>query len=311
MEPIVPKKSELSVGARQLDALHRILNDDFSHTKLTTPTSVREFVTTSDSFKLTTQMTKKTVDVFDLFKDNVDCNIKISKSGLDMFALFYDKTVYITIRLGKTVFSEVECPTNVMYCVNLNVFAKKISTLNRFKPRRLVFGNEGTDLMVTGYPDAQAPGKIVINSLASLVEELNTDMFQYDVVVRTSSEDLARVVDAMPSVFNLSVDTDEKALVFNGSDDLSSIFLALRLSDEVVDTIKQNPDMQNYKASFLKTNLTPLIRASKLSLFVFLGLSKKCPLFATYTITESCDLNPNHDSRVHMYFSPKTDETDN
>ena len=296
-----------SLGARQLSDLHQILNHDFCHTQLLQPTSLRDFQVESDSFHLSTQMTKKIVDVFDAFKENTECNLKISKTGIDVLALLYDKTVYVSIRLGKSIYSENQCPTNIAFSVNLNILAKRLSVLNRFKPRRFVFGNKGTDLIITGFPDNQAPGKVVINTLSTTIEELDVSLFKYEVSIRTSSEELARILDAMSPIFQLYVDMEEKALVFHGSDDLSSTVLALRISEEAIQKIQTTPSMQNYKASFLKANLMPLVRASKLSAFVSLGLHNKNPLYASYTITESCDLLTQHDSRVQLYFSPKTE----
>jgi hypothetical protein len=295
-----------SLGSRQLNDLNQSLNGEFCSAKLNQPTSLRDFQE-SDSFHMSTQMTKKIVDVFEVFKENTECNFKISKTGIDVISLFCDKTVYVCIRLGKTIYSELNCPTNVAYCVNLSILAKRLSMLNRFKPRRFVFGNKGVDLMISGFPDNQAAGRIVINSLSSLVEELDTSIFKYDVTIRTSAEELARVIDAMPATFSLNLDVEEKALVFHGTDELSSTFLTLRVSSEALDSISKSTTVQNYKASFLKNNLMSLVRASKLSSFVVLGLHNKNPLFASYIITESCDLNPQHDSRVCLYFSPKTE----
>lgn len=310
MLQLEPKRRKIDVslskGSKQLSELNRYC----SAVPVKTPSpQLRPLEVGTDSFHLATQMTKRIVEVFELFKDNVECNLKFTASGLDVLALYYDKTVYVSIHFGKSAFSEVRCPSQVLACFNLSVLSKKLSTLNKFKPRKLQFENTGTDLSITGFPEATAPGTVVIHSLASVIDELDTGSFKYELLIRVASDELAKTLEAMPPIFTISMDHNLSALSFFGEDDLSSIRLSLQLSAPVVQKVAQCTSMSSYKACFLKSNIIPVIRSSKLAAFVSLGLSDGCPLFVCYNITDSCDLNPQSDSKVCLYFAPKSEES--
>lgn len=262
----------------------------------------------NDAFSMTTQMVKRVGLVFETFKDNVECNIQFGTNGITVFALYYDKTVCICTHLGKDLFSEFSCEKETLSCVNLNVFAKRLSTLQRFKPQKLTFSNEDQNLIITGYPEKGPSGKVIISSLTSVLEELDPSSFEYDVHIRVLSSDFAKRIDAMPPTFILRMDCDSNHLVFEGVEDLSSIVLRLEIDVEIVKEIEKFNDVANYRASFMKSYLQPIIKGAKLSTYAIISFRRDSPLFVRYIINESSDMNPENNSKISMYFSSKFDD---
>jgi hypothetical protein len=233
--------------------------------------------------------------------------LDFSVNGLELRAMYNDKTVYVVVHFGKTVFSELSCSCDkpVPFCVNLNTLAKKMNIIKKFKPKKITFERNDNLLIVKGITELRAPSTITLNSIVDGVQDLKTGLFQYDTLIRISSDELKDTIESMPSEFTIRFDTENKCLQFEGSDDLSSVSLSVGLSDDMVTQARMFESVLGYRACFLKSALGHLIRASKLSAFVSLGLKSDQPLFATYTITESCDLKTANNSVANLYFSPK------
>jgi hypothetical protein len=293
-----------SKGSHQLAVLNRslcLVNSGNDSAESAMPTNV---------FSATTQMTKRLIDVFDLFKDNVECNLEFSENGLDFRALYSDRTVYISVHFDRTVFSDLNCSgeKKAPFCVNLGTLAKKMGILKKFKPQKLTFERNDNQLVVKGFTEKRAPSKITMNSLVDGVHELNTSSFTYDTLLRISSEELKDTIESMPSIFTIRFDVDNKCLQFDGSDDVSSVSLSVGLSTDAFKEALRFDSVLTYRACFLKSALVYLVRATKLSAFVTLGLKKEQPLYASYVITESCDTKTTNYSVANLYFSPKLEE---
>jgi hypothetical protein len=310
---------EPSLALKSLDALQASLGITQTITKNvkasnsniqtnTVPVS-RKFDPKEDGFFMSTQMVKRVCSVFDIFKDNVECNIQFSENGINVFALYYDKTVCICTHLGRDLFSEFSCNKEVVSCVNLNVFAKKLSTLQLFKPQKITFSNRDHNLIITGYPENAAKGEALINSLSSSLEELDVTNYEYDVNIRVLSSEFAKMINAMPASFTLSMDCAAKQLVFEGKEDQSSILLRLDVDPDIVHEIEKYEDVANYKACFLSTYLQPIVKGSKMCTYAIIAFRRETPLFVRYIINESSDLNPENNSKISMYFASKFDES--
>lgn len=313
------KKRKKSKGLSKLDALNNMLGIDSTNMVATKEKKVRmqtrpldtiEYNEDRDGFFLVTEMTKyiNTIySLFDLWKSNVEANVHITTEGMKLFTYYSDKTVVLSATLGIDLFSEYKCEREITFCVNLAVFAKNISTLQKFKPQKLTFSDADMALKVMGYPENAAPGEVVISSLPDALEELNTDVFNYDVFIRVSAQEFGKYVDSMPAVFSLRMDCDKKCLTFEGKDTQSRICLRLKIDDDIISEILGFPNVVNYKAVFLKSCLTPIVKSTKLSDFAIIAFDSSHPLFVRYNLHESADMKPENNSQVSMYFAPKFD----
>lgn len=262
-------------------------------------------------FRMATQCVKKIVQVFDAIKDNVDCNVQYSASGLYIFSLYYDKTVCIVTNIGKSLFSEYTCSdTPVLATYNLNVLAKKMTVLQKFKPEKLVFSNQGADLVIKGESTGKAPSEISVSALSSSVEELDVNSFTYSIYINIPSSDLAQVIESMPLLFLVKMDCENRCLRFIGEEDQSSISLSINFPADVVARIRQVAEMRNFQASFLKSYLQPISKGSKLSSQAVLSFTDGAPLFVRFIIQQSLDLQNCNDTDVTMYFASRYDDED-
>ena len=268
----------------------------------------REFDPKQDAFRMTTHMVKVIASVSECFKDNVMANIKFDMDGIHIFALYHSKTVCISTYLGKDLFTDFLCEKEVYTSLNLMVFAKKIANLQKFKIQKLTFENKDSDLVLTGQTDGEPPAHVQLKSLSCDVEELDLNDFEYRVPIRLMSAEFAKLIDCMPPTFTIKMDADNGHLVFIGNEDHSITKLPMRLDKEVVEKIRAYPAVENYSATFVKANLGAILKGVKLSEYVIVAFSQDSPLFVRYILNESSDLNPDNNSRVSMYFSPKLNE---
>ena len=280
-------------------------------TKRVKTTEVKEsrpFDPKQDAFKMTTHMVKVISQVSDCFKDNVMANLQFDSEGINIFSLHHARTVCISTHLGRDLFSDFSCEKEVYTSLNLIVLAKKIANLQKFKIQKLTFENKNEDLVLTGQTDGEPPARIRLKSLTSDVEELDLTEFDYSVPIRLLSSEFAKQIDCMPATFTIRMDSDNGHLVFLGNEDHSVTRLPMRLDTEVVEKIQKFPDVKDYHATFLKANLSAILKGAKLSEYVVVAFSQDSPLFVRYLLNESADLNPDNNSRVSMYFSPKLNE---
>jgi hypothetical protein len=268
----------------------------------------RPFDAKNDSFRMTTHMVKVVTQASDCFKDNVVANLQFDSNGINIFALYHSKTVCITTQFGRDLFSEFSCEKEVHTSLNLLHLSKKIAILQKFKIQKLTFASLDDDLVLMGDNDNEPAGSIRMKSLTSDVEELDLSDFQYNVPIRLLSSDFSRLIDCMPATFHIKMDIEKGHLVFMGSEDHSVTRLPMKLDFEVLQRIKKYPDVADFQASFNKANLSAIMKGSKLSEFVIVAFSRDSPLFVQYVLNESSDLNPDNNSKVSMYFSPKLSE---
>lgn len=280
-------------------------------TKLVKTTEVKEsrpFDPKKDAFKMTTHMVKIISQISDCFKDNVMANLQFDSLGINIFSLHHARTVCVSTHLGRDLFSDFNCEKEVFVSLNLMVFAKKISNLQKFKVQNLTFQNQNEDLVLTGQTDSEPAACIRLKSLTSDVEELDLSDFDYDVPIRLLSAEFSKQIDCMPPTFSIHMDVGCEQLVFSGNEDHSVTTLPMRLDKNIIEKIKKFPDVMNYHATFIKANLSAILKGSKLSEYVVVAFSLDSPLFVRYIINESADLNPDNNSRVSMYFSPKLND---
>lgn len=268
----------------------------------------RAFDPEQDAFKMTTHMIKIITQVFECSKDNVVANVKFDTTGVTIFALYHSKTVCINTHLGKDLFSKLVCEREVHTSLNLSVLAKKISNLQKFKIQTLTFESQGDDLVLTGRPETGPQAKIHLKSLSSDVEELDLCDFKYSVPIRLSASEFAKRVECMPATFTIHMDTELGCLVFIGDEDHSTTTLTIELDAQVLEEVKKHPDVRNYRATFVKANISSITKGHRLSEYVVVAMSQDSPLFVRYVVNESSDLCPEHDSKVEMYFSPKLND---
>ncbi len=264
--------------------------------------------TNRTDFHMTTQMVKRLTHIFDTFKENVDCNLEFLPKGIQLFALYSGTTACVFIKLQKNLFSEYKCERNTVVCLNFGVLAKKLTTLYKFRPRTLEFSNLGGSQLVLGaVPDNRKPIKITLDSLEILLEALDVKEFKYDLLLKVKSTELANLLEAMSSQLSIQMDCDSHSLIFESRDDTSISEMSLPLDPETADKCKKYPQLRSYKQNFLKSNLAPLIRSTKLTTHVLIGLHMNYPLYATFTLSEYFDQNGPDNSEVCMYFSPMVD----
>lgn len=313
-----PADNPSSKGQQMIACLSKQLGIENNESEISRPQKrvrthevieTREFDPGNDSFKMTTHMVKIISHVTECFKDNIIANLKFNMNGIDIFGLYHSKTVCISTHLGKDLFTDFSCEKEVYTSLNLMVFSKKIASLQKFKIQQLTFETKNEDLMLIGHTDGEPPASIKLKSLTTECEELDLNGFSYDVLIRLQSSEFSKQIDCMPSGgFTIHIDTKHGCLVFTGDDDHSTTELKMKLDKEVIDNIKLYPAVTNYRAAFVKANIGAITKGAKLSEFVIVGFSQDAPLFVRYVLNESSNLNPEHNSSVSMYFSPKLND---
>ncbi len=308
------QQTKLTTGQKRMSNLSKRLNIDSSELearkkiKTTQLYDTRVFDPTKDAFTMTTNMVKLLINLFDCFKDNIVANFVFDEHGINIFALYHSKTVAITTQIGRDLFSDFRCEKEVYTSLSLSLIAKKFQILQKCKIHTLTFSSIEDDIAITGTAENGSPVDIRLKSLTADTEILDLSDFEYPVCIRVKSTDFARIYECMPSVFSITISIGNKSLVFVGDEDLSTTKLYIPLDDSTIDKIKEQSSLINYKCSFLKLNLKPIVSGSKLSEFVIIGLAPESPLFVRYTIDSN--INPQNISQVSMYFSPKYEVED-
>jgi proliferating cell nuclear antigen PCNA len=306
--------NEVSEGSKMLAGLSDALGIDDSDirptktAKVTEVEQMRPFDPTNDAFKMTTHMLKVISGVADCFKDNVMANFRFDSEGVSIFSMHHARTVCITTHLGMDLFTDFSCEKEVYTSVNLNVFAKKVEILNKYKIQKLTFENKNEDLVLTGQGDSKPTASVRLKALTSDVEEVDISEFHYDVPFRLQSAEFSKIIDCMPGTFTIRMDVENGHLVFVGNEDHSVTILPMHIDPEVIEKIKQFDDVRNYQATFVKSNISAIGRGCKLSEYVVVAFNQENPLFVRYILNESADLNPDNNSSISMYFSPKLND---
>lgn len=271
--------------------------------KISNVEEIKHFDAKKDSFYMKTNMVKLITQLADCFKDNVVANIKFDHTGINIFALYHCKTVCVNTHIGTDLFTDIFCEKDVYIALNLLVLTKKISMLQKFKVPEIIFRNKGGDLFITGERNG-SPANILIKGLVYDPEELDVGDFKYPSPIRIKSHDFSRMIDCMPSDFNISLNIKDKYILFKGDDDCSIIELQIKLDDDVIRRVSQHKEVRDYNASFVKQNLVAIVKGSKLSEYVIVGFNQNAPLYISYTISDE-NFETKKCSKVEMYFSPK------
>ena len=273
-------------------------------------TKTHEFNPEVDNFNFSTACSRVILTVADVIRgNNIDGNFTFNDTGIKIWSLPSAQTVCIIVRLGPNMFSEFTCSKEVCTTINLNVFFQKIWTLQKMKAQKLTFRNAGQDLELVGYSDNQPKSVICLKPLDNADEDVDgIAAMKYPVLVQLNAAELNRLIDGMPTVFTISIDFDDGCLVFTGVEDSSTTKLAMRLEENVIDTLHNCKASKGYRASFLKSSLACLTKAAKLSDCVNVGFVNDAPLFLQYTINESSDFKKERESNITIYVSAKIND---
>lgn len=260
-----------------------------------------------DTFVFTTNMMKLLTTVVDCFKDNVTSNIRFTTKGMNIFALYACKTVCINAHLGADIFSNIQCEKDILIALNVVLFGKKLNTIYKFKIDRLTLTNSGDDLMLKGDSNNSQPINILMKSIIADVEELDLNEFKYDIYIRIPTSDFVKQLECMSGIFTIRLDITRGEIVLIDNDELSTTKVSIVLDKETKMKLQCKELCTNYECTFMKNNMTCIIRGQKLSEYITLGLSNELPLFVSYTIGEYQPENTQ--SSIDMYFSPRIDNT--
>ena len=301
------KREVTDVGLEQLESITKKIKSSNTTNIRTVNINVKgeDFETKTNSFYIATQMVRRLVSIFEIMKEEVDCNLKVSNDGLDMFTLYSDKTVAIFVHFDRDIFSEfdVRGEAPVVMCLNLSVLAKKLTVLQKFKPQKISLSICDHKLNLAGYNDEGNCGTVSLDSISTLIDDLDTENFQYQVLIALSSARLQKSLDCMPAIFSIHMDCTNNNIRFEGKEEMSKTTLCIPLGGDVIDEVKKHPSIASYSGVFHKLYLAPLIKSCKLSKYVTIGLHQEAPLFCRITIVDS--IGTEDDSSVSMYFAPR------
>jgi hypothetical protein len=261
---------------------------------------------------ISTQMIKRILNILNTFKAEVDCNLEFTQVGIQLFALYSATTACVFIKLRKHLFTEYSVAPDIKpYCVKFNVIAKKLDSLYKFKPKQLSFISTSPDnLVLEGISDAKQPVKFGLTTQDTLLEKLDVSEFKYDFLLRVCAEDLWHTMEAMTTRVSIRMNCQSRSLIFESKDDNSTAEMSLALDEETSAKCSNSTNIRNYKATFLKANLSQLAKSTKLASHVLLGLHPKYPLYATYSLCDDFNSHGVANSEVCMYFSPVVEDSD-
>lgn len=269
---------------------------------------IRFFDVDKDRFHISTHMVKMFSYILDCMKDKVVGMIRFGPGGMNIFALYSSRTVCVSTSIGKELFSTFECSNDVHMSVDLQVFAKKLNGMQRFKIEKLTFKNFHDELLVTGESENQSPSEIQIRSLIPEFEELDVESVSYKVSICVRTSELIRHIDYMPPLFSISIEDNCSHIVFTGKEIQCTTRSKMYLEPEIQEEVRKYPAVKNYSGTFIKSNLSPIVRGSKLSEHVLISLSDGMPLFVRYMLNEKAGGDRSNESYVSMYFSPRLEE---
>lgn len=261
---------------------------------------------------ISTQMVKRILTILNTFKADVDCNLEFTPDGIQIFALYSATTACVFIRLRKHLFTYYSITSDVKpYCLRFNVIAKQLDSLYKFKPKCLRITSTGPDnIVLEGKTDNKSPVKFSLTTQDNLLEKLDISEIHYDFLLRVCAVQLWNILEAMTSTISIRVDCTSRSLIFESRDDTSTIEMSLELDTTTVKQCREYSNVGNFKASYLKKNLSPLAKSTKLASHVLLGLHPTYPLYATYSLCDDFDSGGVTNSEVCMYFSPMVEDTD-
>lgn len=308
--------SNATVGSAMMDGLSNFLGlgDDGEKAPPQIITSVevenaRNFDHSVDSFKFTTHMLRLINDVVSslVSSNQTAANFRFDSKGITITSFLHANTVCYLAFLGKDLFSQYSCNKEVHTSLFLKKFAENFSLLRNLNVETITFENNGDDLVLRGQrknkPDQEVELKSLLEDGCNPLEIAGS--FTYEVPFRLLSKEFIAVVQGMPPSFTIQVECSKKQLIFRGTEDHSTATLALSLDTKVIETIKGHPEVQNFRADFMKSNLAQVLKMAKLSEHVTLGLASNCPLFVRVNFNEGeCP------STVDIYVSSKVDESE-
>lgn len=260
-----------------------------------------------DQLYLVTPLVSTIYKMIDAIKDNVITNVKFNNRGMHLFSLYNSKTVCVQMTIGLSMFSEFKCDNEITTALNLSTLAKKLSAITKIKSKRLIFTICDGDISLKGECDSGPDINISFRSVNSEFDNLELDC-KYNVPLVVNAVDFAKQIESMPSMFVISVDINKKVLIMEGDDNCTTTKVPMKISDDIVDQIRLHDDVKNYRASFLKSNLIPVLKLAKLTDCMILGLSSNAPLSVICTVSESYNQSRSEDSRIEMFISPRIDE---
>lgn len=274
-----------------------LLTDEF---KTAPPENVPVDTDEGGKFFVTLYNVKRIASIFDAIRDtSADCNLKFTSSGLDLFAFLADKTTAVALTLDQTIFAQYKCTADYLVTISLEVFAKKMTTMQRFKVDNLSITSDSSgDLIMKGIQGMNV-NEIAINSLSSTVPEFNMVDIKYKAYFSLSTEILNRYISNMPNTFEICI--KKGGLTFIGKEELARTQLSLKLDDSVIASIDPN-----YHQTFSKQYLQPLLKSCKLFPMVTLGLENDNPLFARFEICQQATVG--NSSVVDLYFSSRLED---
>jgi len=249
-------------------------------------------------FFVTLYNIKRIASIFDSIRDDVDFNMKFTPTGMDVFTFLSDKTTAISLTLDQSIFAQYKCTADQLLTLNLNIFAKKLTVLQKFRCDHITLTSDITgDLIMRGV-QGRNNNEISINSLSSTLPEFNMVDIKYKSYFAIKTETLSRYISNMSNVFEMKV--SKGGLTFIGKEELSKTELNFKLDEAVLSSIDVN-----YSQVFSKQYLQPLMKLCKLFPTVTLGLDNDNPLFARFEI---CQKPNNASSVIDLYFSSRIED---
>lgn len=308
-------KGSLSKGMSMLDTLSDQLGIENevieSKSAINQKPVSREFNPEIDKFQMTTIHLKLLCQIAGIISDgNILSDLIFRPDGIYIKTLYCGLTVCVTIHIGSDMFTDIKCDEKEFIMkMNLVVLAKKLSIIKKLKCDVVTFEAKNENVILTGRSDNLPPAVISLFSFSSDKDDLDMSAFQYQVQIRFSSAKFETVLNGMPAVFTIKIDAKLRSLIFVGSEEHSKTKLQLPLDDDIIQEIKKFPQIAQYKASFVKSNLSVIHKCTKLAEHVLICFATKdSPLCARFLLDDLVD--PAKSTSVTLYFAPKISDTE-
>ena len=244
---------------------------------------------------------------------NNPCNLQFAPNGVRVTTFFASQTVWVDIFFGKDLFNIERCTEIVTSTLNLQEFVKVLQIHVKMKSKKLVFKDKENSLYIIGIPDDksnQLPSTAFIKCELYAVQNLDTSVYKYKIFLRFDAKAFAKQIECMSTVFSIHIHPSRPFLQFTSVSDLGGRKLSLHIDNpNIMRQIREDPELNNYRASFLRTYLTPIVKGSRICKFITISfLRGEHPLFVQFEFNVSNTLEPDNNSVINMFFCSRVDD---
>lgn len=282
--------------------------------KMSKPVPDREFEYSKDNFEMTTASTSTLENMISVMKQAGDetGSVKFMPTCIEFFCLDCSKTTGIRARISKQDFNKYLCSSIVHTSLNFTTFSKCLGNVQLHKPATITIKSDQGDLRIVGKMD---DGRVCIEqrikALSDDVEEPDFDKLQYDAPVTLDSVKVARAIKCMPATFVISFDGEKGCIRLKGESNQGEVNVPIYFdNDSLVRKLKKNDEIKDYSSTFTKNKLDTLVKATKMSNQVTLGMRTDYPLFARFQITDPIEAENGDEegSKIDLFFAETISE---